>query len=1015
MSPVRFVLSRPRASGFLLLAILSLGLVALETLPRQEDPKVVLRGAQVVARLPGASAERLDNDVVVPLEKRLRGLDEIDYTRSMARPGVATIRIVLRPEVMDSAPVWQKVRARLADAGHELPAGLQGPMLHDDIQETFALLQALVSESVPLPTLDRLAEDLEDVLRAVPGAAGTERFGTPDEEILVRFDPQALRDHQLDMAAVATRLAGDDVRSPSGRLDLDGVRVTLRTGREWSRQDEIESAILVTGPRGETVRVRDLAEVTRGPRRPESPSILVDGRPAVLVGVKVLDRHRVDRFSADAARAAAGYDAALPPGVSRVEVLDQGRFTERRLDQLATSLWQSVALVTVTTALFLGLVPGLVVASILPITGLVVLAAFQALGVEIQQMSIASLVLAMGLLIDAAIVMAEHVSSRMERGADPIEAADQGVRELCIPLLMSTLTTLSAFLPILWMPGMGGEFVRTIGLGVVLALVASYGFALTYTPALTALSRRFGPAAPRGSGRKPQWYRRLLDSVLARPATAAGLLLATLLPTLGLVTALERDFFPSSDRLQAVADLWFEGGTTREQARLAASRLSAALGQDPRVVRVTSSIGRSLPLFYYNQIGTERDTEEYAQLLLELRDGSRPEAVAAELDRKAASLLPGASVVVRPLLQGPVYDAPIELRVRGPDPALRAEVAARYRSLLQEAGLFRGIRDHTGHDRVEARFIPDASRLARSDLSPEAVATTLRHRLEGLDAGVLSEGDRTVPVRVRGKDPEPGPGPADVLRTTLPGGSPLASMGEFHPKASRGGLARRNGFGILEVQAWTIPGIRPAEALRSVLPRIEAVPLPPGHSLELGGEADGRARTEGELFSTVHVAALSLLFWLYLEFESTRSVLLILSTIPLAVGSALAGLWIMGLPLGFTAILGVLALTGIVVNDAILLVDGFEAGRAGGGDLTEVVRDVTLDRTNHVLLTSLTTIAGFIPLVKPGDEFWSPLAMVVIGGLASITVITLVLIPALYLVVHGAGTGPAPTRQEPSS
>lgn len=1011
------VLARPRAATVALLLVLSLGLSALQRLPRREDPEMVHRAGLVVASLPGASADRVDSQIAEPLSEALRGMAEVENTRGVSRPGIFTMRVILQDWIQDSAPVFQKVRARLDTARAQLPPGTQGPVLHDDIQETEAFLYALAAREAPPSTpggpataphapataaqLGRLAEDLEDALRRVDGVGETERYGDPGEVVEVRLSPQSLRDHHLTAGQVAAVLRGSDVEQPAGRLEAGGARVLVRAGHEWTRVEQVAAVVLVHGDRGETVRVGDIAEVARVAQDPPPPLARLDGRPAVVVSARLGPGHRVDVVSERVAPAVEAFAAQLPAGVELRPLLDQGAFTRQRIDGLTETLLQSVVGVTLITALFLGLLPGLLVASILPICALAVLVGFQALGVEIQQMSISSLVLAMGLVIDAAIVVAEHVGARIARGEAPAEAAANGVAELRMPLLMSTLTTISAFLPILLMPGNGGDFVGSIGLGVTVALSTSYLLALTYTPAVTAAAHGLAPAHQGPPPQKPAWYRALVDAVTARPAISAALLLLLFLPLYGFLGGVERDFFPTSDRTQLIAELWLPGGATRATSLAEADRLSAALKQTEGVASVAAFVGRSAPLFYYNQVGSERDTEEYSQFLIDLAPGTDPAALARDLDARLPPTFPAAQLVVRPLGQGPVYDAPIELRVHGPDAGMRRQLTERYEQVLRAARIFSGERRNVGHDRVEAHLDVDPARAARFGLTPAQVAEALRHRLDGAPAGDLREGDREVPVVVRDHHGARPP-PAHVLRTVLPGGAPVAAVGEFEVGAAVGGLARRDGQPVTNLLAWPLPGLRPAEALRRVRAELDAVALPPGYRLEYGGEEEGRQRTEGELFSTVHLAAASVVLWLFLEFERLRLVLLVLLTVPLAAGPAIFGLWLTGMPLGFTAILGLLSLTGIVLNDAILLVDGFEAARAEGVPLLQAVREVTLDRTTHVLLTSLTTIAGFLPLVKAGDEFWGPLAVTVIAGLSSITVLTLLLVPALYLLLWPA-------------
>lgn len=996
LDPTAAVLRRPLSALLILMLAVGMGLIAAHTMPRQEDPEYVRRGSLIVIRLPGAPPERLDAEVIAPIEDELTGLDEIEQLEAASRPGIATIRVVAHEHIPEPQVLWQRVRSKLAAVEPRLPPGASKPLLLDDEWDTLAFVVALTSDTVPLARLDRVGEELGDALRKVPGAGEVERRGDPGEAIEVRLDPNALRFHGLTREGVAAVLHGDDVDQPAGSTEIQGSRLVIRAGREWTRIEEVAATVLRTGEGEVVVRLGDVAEVIRTEQRPPRPGVILHGKRAIVLGVKLEKGVRVDQFSERMNAALAA--APLPPGVETTTLLDQGHFTRQRIEELQRTFLQSMGAVTLITALFLGLLPGLLVASVLPIVSLVVLAAYDSMGFVIEQISVSALVLAMGLLIDNAIVVAEHVSARITAGEAPEDAVRHGVAELRMPLAMSTLTTISAFLPILLMPGGAGEFVRSIGVGVTVALLVSFGLALTYTPAMTLFFHRIAPIQTlqlvTGSGA----YRRLLEAIARRPARAAALLLLGFLPLFGTLAGVERDFFPASDRRQLVADVWLEGGTTRRQAFAKARELEATLREHPEVVEASIFVGSSAPRVYYNLLSVQKDTPEYMQVLINLRPEADPARVVAELDTSVPAAYPELEFVVRQFAQGPAFAAAIEVRLIGPDPAQRRLLAERVQKVLQQSGVMRGVRVNMGQDRLEGRLRPDAATLARLGITPGEVAKTLRHRIDGVIAGSLREGDRSLPVLVRG--PESGEAsPGRVLRTAVAGGTPIASLGTVEVAPGFGGLARRQGLPTLTVEAWPVPGLRPPKALAVVREQIEAIARPPGYDLEYGGEHWARNKSEGRLFGNLYLAAMGILLALFLEFESPRLVALILWTIPLCAAPAFAALWLTGQPLGFMAILGILALTGIVLNDAILLVDGFERERAAGRPRQELVVEVTLGRTNHVLLTSATTVAGFLPLAVWGSEFWAPLATGVIAGLSSITVLTLLLVPALYLVV----------------
>jgi multidrug efflux pump subunit AcrB len=1006
MSLTRWVLRRPRSALLALILLAGSGWIAWRTLPRQEDPDFIRRGATVLVQLPGATPERLDTEVAAPLEDLLIGISELEIVESTARSGIVAFHLKIDETFTRPGEIWQKVRTKIDRVLPQLPPGASRPLLLTDRWDTFTFLLSLSSESVSTPELDRLTEHLGDHLRTLSGTGQVERFGTPGEVIEVALAPNPLRFHGLTREGVARVLGGDDVDAPAGATRTGGNRFLIQAGREWTRLDQIRQVVLRRGSEGQVVRLGDVAEVHRHIARPLRPSVRVNGLPAIALGIKVKKGFRVDQFTRKLRAALAAYP--LPEGVKVQTLMDQGAFTETRIQTLLQTLLQSSLAVTVITALFLGILPGLLVASTLPLVALIVLALYRLLGFPIEQISISALVLSMGLLIDNAIVVAEHLTTRMGVCEDPEAAVLEGVEELRIPLLMSTMTTVSAFLPVLLMPGGAGEFVRSIGVGVTASLLVSYLLALTYTPALTLYFHRIAPVQALRFAQESPAYRRLLTWIAINPAPAAAGLLLLFLPLFGTFAGVERAFFPESDRQQLLVDVWLEGGTPREETLVTSGKLEAQILAHPGVAGVASFIGSNAPRVYYNQLTPENDTEEFVQMLVNLKDGVSPGEVTRVLDQDLSRELPGVQILARPFGQGPPFGAPIEVRVIGPSPRVRRQLAERLEPLLKAAGTLRGLHRNVGRDRLKARLLPDPAALGRLGLTPAMVAQTLRHRIDGILAGDLREGERRIPVLVRG--PERGSTtPGQILRSAVPGGAPLATLGEPEVEPDFNALARRNGHPTLTLQAWPLPGLRPAQALASFRPQVDALPLPPGYRLEYGGEHHARHKSEGRLFGNLYLAVMGILLALFLEFEEPRLVFMILWTIPLCAAPAIAGLWITGQPLGFMALLGILALTGIVLNDAILLVDGFERARREGRLLSELVVEVTLGRTNHVLLTSLTTIAGFLPLAIFGNEFWAPLASAVVAGLSSITVLTLLLVPALYVLVLG---GEKPKRSK---
>ncbi len=1028
----RLFYRRRRLLLLVIVLLLVAGSSALSFLPRKEDPTLQQRFSLVLTHFPGAGPERVEQLVTRVLEEKVRELAAFRSIRSVSRSGTSVLYLMLDDSVSDAARVWSRLRDKLSDASALLPKNASEPELRDvDSQmDAFTMLVALCHkgsspgiEPGPHAWLTRLADELESNFRSQPETRHTRIFGAASEEVLIEISAERLANLGMTAAALSAAVAGADARQPAGQLRGDGQDLLIEVGGGFDALERIRELPIKRGPLGEVLRLEDVARVEKQTSAPLAELAMVDGWPAVCVAARMQPRARIDRYCAALRDRLTDFSARLPPDVEAQVIFDQSRYVADRMNGLAFNLLLGAVLVLVVIFLMMGWKSALLVGSALPLSCLCVLTGLWACGLDLEQMSLTGLILSLGLLIDNAIIMVDEVSQLLEKGHAPLEAVSQATRSLRVPLLGSTLTTVLAFTPLLLMPGGAGEFLRGLAIGVVLSLTSSLFVSLSIVPAVTAIfkSARFRSARA-GTGLLHRgvefpWltrvYQRSLSAALRRPLWGAALAAILPLAGFGLALGLEEQFFPSSDRDQLQVQLFGDSEASFEKTWQVASRAREVLLAHPDVQRVHWFVGGDGPKVYYNLRGGQQGSAHYAQGLIELVEGADSRALTDALQVAADAQLPGVQCIVSQLEQGPVYDAPIEILVVGPDLALLQACCSQLRALLAAHPDIAHTRTGLLGGRPRLELVPDSAELLRLGLNEAGLAQQLMDKLEGVAASTLNDGDRELPVRVRVSSAERGNLGQITSLDLVPGSGrgtvPLSSLGEFSLEPSWARITRKNGERVGAVHGFPRAGVLPAGILAEVLEQVEAsgFQLPPGYRLELAGEAEERNRAISDLLAFGGPLMVLLLATLVLSFNSFRMAGIITAVALFSVGLALASLRIFGYPFGFTAIVGTMGLVGIAVNDSIVVLAALRAdSQARAGDPASM-RAVIVRSTRHVLSTSVTTVAGFIPLWLDGGGFWPPLAVAIAGGVSGATLLALYFVPCAYLWLLGRPQEPA--------
>ena len=1007
-----FSIRHPRFIALALATVIVWGCVALWLLPRQEEPLITWRLANVITRLPGATSERMEALVTDVLERRVSEVDEVEHVYSVSRAGVSLLQIELSDDVTDASPVWQRVRQKLEQAKVELPAGVLGPDLDDEIMGTFAQLIAITSDTASYRDLEDLGERLEDQLRYLPMAASTSFFGLQAEVVRVEIDPTRLAAYDLTMMQVAAAIRGRNTRQPSGRIAVDTDELLLEVSGEFQTLDELRGTILQVTADGQTLHVSDVATVLRTTEEPPAPLFRLNGKRGVVVGVRARDRVRIDRFGDDVHRVVQSFRDTLPPEVECTIFHDLSGYTRERAAELLRTFVFCVVSVFLATALFMGWRGSLIVTSAIPLTGLAVLALFYALGIPLNQMSLMAVVMAFGLLVDDAVVVTEQVHRRVGEQVPVDDAAAKEPATLTAPLIVSTLTTITAFVPIYLLPGGTGEFVRAIPVGVTICLLMALVMAVTAVPWLCTLLLRGQQSAGETGGLRGMRYtcsarfHRLLETVVDQPKATIVVVGVVMLALASLGLTLRRDFFSPVQRDQIVVDVFTAQGSSVEHTSDIVAEIEKLTGQQAHVASTASFVGRNAPLIFYNLQSQETFANHFAQIIVRVDHWQYTTQATGELQAKLNGQIADAHCVAHILEHGAPFVAPFEVRISGPAITTLEELGRRVSRRLEETEGVRNVRMNYGRPSLKLIAQVNEPAARHLGLDQQTVADQLRYRIDGLPASFLREGDEQIGIHVR----LPAEDRNDVLDLNsiyfqppqpLPP-LPFAAVATWKASWEPGSIYRRDGQRTLSVLGYPQFGLTAAQVSTRFDMQLQqlARQLPAGYALELGGENEQRQQAESNLMGRAIYAVFPVLLLLLAEFRSLRLALLILAVVPLSLAGVMLGLFVTGWPLNFMAIMGMIMLIGVVVNDALILVDGFERRRELGQTVSEAAVHGTLERSRHVVITTVTTIAGFFPLAVSPSLLWPPLAIAIIVGLACATTITLVAVPAAYVVLR---------------
>ena len=1003
---------KPRLLIMMLALLLVGGLSSYMVLPRMEDPVLKSRLATVLTLYPVADAEQVETLVTDRIEKAIREVEEIKEFRSQSRSGASFISIELRDDVYEPGTIWSRIRGKVEDAIRDLPPDASRPQFDEVEARAFAWIGALTwtQDSEPnYAILGRFVKVLEDRIRALDGTEDVEQFGRPAEEIVVEIDQSRVANIGMSAMDVAESIRGDDARNATGTLRSGAQSLPVEMGNQLDSVESIRQLpIKNSGQQGSFVVVGDIATVDRAISDPPSELGQINGQPAVMLGAFVRDRSRIDGWRSQLESVLEDFKVELPPAIELSIVLDQNRYVQSRLSELLGNLAMGSFAVLLVVWLLMGWRNAIMVSMALPLVSLAVLTGMRANEIPIHQMSVAGLIIALGLLIDNAIVIVDSVSSQLRAGRSKVDAVAATGRILAIPLMASTLTTAFAFAPICLMEGPAGEFVGAMAINVIISVVSSLFISLLIIAPLAAILNKPATDSNVSQGIRPGFlkpiYERMVLTAIRRPALTllgcAGLSLAGIFS----LTTLPDQFFPPAGRDQFHIELELPPNASFAELSSLTTKISEELDKNPRVENTTWMLGRSVPAFYYNVVTNRLGVRSYAQGIVQLDSKKDSSAEIRRMQHELQLKFPEARLLARQLEQGPPFAAPIELRFFGPDLDVLRELGEKSRKLLSEV-------EDVVHIRVE---LNDSSPTVQVDVSteeaqlaglqPGEIASQLNAQLEGAVGGFVLQQTEQIPVRVRVAGQQRA-NITDLNQMDLvfpsPDGAkqvPLSAVAKLKLEPKTATVLRINSVRVQEVQVFVQAGTLPSKVQADVKQKLSDAgwTLPPRYRMTYGGESSKRGEAVGNLMASVGLLIAAMITTLVLSIGSFRGAMIIGAVALMAIGFGGASLFLFGYPFGFMAIVGIMGLIGIAINDSIVVLTALRENPAAANGDEQAILKITLLETRHVLATTFTTIGGFLPLILAGGGFWPPMAIAIAGGVVGCTLLALIFVPSSF-------------------
>lgn len=991
---------------FITFLVIGGGIFAYEKMGRLEDPDFTIKVAKVATAYPGASAVEVQREVTEVLESAIQQMPQLWRVTSRSMDGLSIITVDIKQEYTASEmpQIWDELRRKVGDAQSSLPQGVFPSRVVDDFGDVFGIYLAVTGEGHSYAALRDYADMLRRELQQIPGVANVALNGTQQEQIFIEVSRARIAQLGIPLDLVYQTIGNQNMVTDAGRAQVGSSRITVRPTGEFDSVEAISDVLIpdVSGE-GRLIRVRDIATVTRDYQDPPTSLMRFNGQPAIGIGISSVAGGNVVVLGERVEQRLSELESMKPLGMELNVIAFQSRAVTQAINNFVLSLVQAVVIVVVVLLIFMGLRSGLIIGVVLLVTILATLIVMYAMDITLQRISLGALIIALVMLVDNAIVVTDGILVRVSRGVERIKAAREVVSQTAVPLLGATVITVLAFVPIGFSADNTGEYTRSLFLVMLISLLLSWVTALTLTPLLCHMLLKPKADEQKAEGRFLQMYRGfLLMCIRLRYLTLAITVGLMVLAVIGF-GMLREGFFPPSTQPQFMVNYWLPQGasirTTSEDMR----RIEDYLLSRDEVVAVSSFVGSSAQRFQLTY-GPEDPNPSYGQLIVEVEDRRQIETLAREVYDYIRAELPNGEPVVNLFELGPGGAFKVRARFSGPDPVVLRELAEEAQGIISASGLAQ-IATTDWRQKVmvlEPQFSEAQAR--RTGIDRPQLSRALNRATEGTVVGFYRERDELIPIVSRAPEEERGEvaflADVQIWSPAAEQAIPLRQVvSGFEVAWQDGIIMRRDRVRTITVLADPFPGVLASTLHSAVREDIENIPLPEAYRMEWGGEFEDSARAQSYIAAGVPVVAILMVLTLVALFNNLRQPLVILLTVPLALIGVTAGLLVTNEPFGFMALLGFLSLSGMLIKNAIVLIDevNVELNTQGAPPL-DAVLNAGVSRLRPVSMAASTTVLGMLPLFQ--DPFFIGMAVAIIGGLSFATVLTLIVVPVLYATLY---------------
>ena len=1015
-----FALNNKAVILFFTLLILVAGPLSYQTHPSREDPEIVIRTAVVTAKFSGMSPVRVENLITRKIEEKIREIPEVEHIKSTVQNGFTIVRVNVYERYSDMAPIWIDLRNKMDDVKGDLPDGTQGPFVNDDYGDVAMATIAMTADGFSLSEMRETARETRNKLYQVSGVRKIRLFGVEPERIFVEVDNIRLSQYGVSATDIIDAISKQNIILPGGTINTQGQSFYIEpTGNFENLEDIANLQIQIPDKVGQIAYLKDIAKITRGYADPPQSPVFYNGKPAIIISVSMIDQFDSFEFGDALKTKVKQIENTLPVGYKFDYITFQTNEISAAISGVMNNLYQTIAIVLVVVMVFLGWRTGLLVGAMVPLVMLASILVMRYVDIELERMSLATLIISLGLLVDNGIVVAEEIGRRLMLGEERLKAVINSGRDMSIPLLTSSLTTVFAFMPLMLADSAAGEYTRSISLVIAITLISSWIIAMTAMPVFCYWFFKAGPAVDESTYFNTplfELYRGLLKLILQWRWVFLLAVIALLVSSLKLFAYVPKVFFPNSERTQLQIQIDGPVGSNANHILKVVKPFSKWLmnkQENPSIVNHVAYVADGGPRFYLGLDPIDSDPFR-GYMIVNLKTPQDVPVVLEKVRAYAAENFPSVRVIPKAMSMGPGEAGLVQYRISGPDDKKLKTYAGEIQAAMRALPNTRNIKDDWDNPTITILVKIDQALARRAGVSSESVANALQANFAGYNVTGYREGDQTIPVILR--DIGNARTNIDRLRTINVGRVngrpiPLLQIASFEGIPQYSLMQRRDLERVVTVSGANkyLSAQALDEALAPALKKLEDK-LEFGYRIEKGGELEDSAKAQASLSANFPLAFALILIVLIAQFDSFKKPIMILLTVPLIITGVALALFIMpGANFGFMAILGLLALFGIFLNNAIVLIDRIDIERDKGLLVKEAIISASISRFKPILITTATTVLGLLPIILSKDVLFYDLALVISGGMIVGTLFTLGVVPVLYSLFF---SDPKPVKSE---